>query len=355
MLPEAKPIRELDAAGWHALPAAQQEAQLDQVFATAQPAVLRGFAAHWPMVRAARDSDGAAADYLRRQHAPVRETPRSRVGALVGPPAIKGRFFYNADLSGFNYAPHWINFEVLLSELARFAREEAQGLPPPSMYVGSTTIDTVLPGFNEENTVPLGERDALASIWIGNRTRIAAHHDVPDNLACVAAGRRRFTLFPPEQLANLYIGPLDFTPAGQAISLVDPQAPDLEAYPRFATAMAHAQSAELEAGDAIFIPSMWWHAIDALHSFNVLVNYWWRDTPGFMDSPVGALMQAMLTIRELPPPQRKAWQEMFRHYIFEADAGTVAHIPQAARHALAPLDDTGARMLRAHILKKLNR
>ena len=31
-------------------------------------------------------------------------------------------------------------------------------------------------------------RDPLASIWIGNRTRIAAHQDLPDNLACV---RRR--------------------------------------------------------------------------------------------------------------------------------------------------------------------
>src|SRR3546814_18893261 len=104
----------------------------------------------------------------------------------------------------------------------------------------------------------LGDRDPLASVWIGNRSRIPAHQDLPDNLACVAVGRRRVTLFPPDQLANLYIGPLDFTPAGQAISLVDFAAPDLARFPRFAEALRHAQVAELGPGDAVFIPRMWW-------------------------------------------------------------------------------------------------
>jgi len=355
MLPKAKPIRELDAAGWHALPLPQREVQLNALVAAQQPVVLRGYVAHWPLAMAARHSGQSASDYLRRHHSPVRGTPRARVGALMAMPEMQGRFFYNEQFNGFNFSPEWMTFDTLLDSLAQLHQIEQHGQPVPAMYVGSTTIATILPALNAEHDLPLGERDALASIWIGNRTRIAAHHDVPDNLACVAVGRRRFTLFPPEQLSNLYIGPVDFTPAGQAISLVDVQAPDLQAYPRFADAMAHAQAAELQAGDAIFIPSMWWHAIDALESFNVLINYWWRDTPEYMDSPMNALMLAMLTMRELPPAQRKAWQEMFRHYVFEADDSTAAHIPAAARHALAPLDTNAARMLRAHLLKKLNR
>ncbi|MFA9217275.1 MAG: cupin-like domain-containing protein [Sphingomonadaceae bacterium] len=351
MLPVAKPIREFDASGWTALPLAQAEAEFNALVAAAEPVVLRGYAAHWPLVRAARHSDLAAADYLRYQHGPVRGTPRARVGALLAPQSAQGRFFYNAQFDGYNFSPEWMSFDTLLDTLAQL-----QPVPDaPAMYVGSTTIDTILPELNAEHTLPLAERDALASIWIGNRTRVAAHHDVPDNLACVAVGRRRFTLFPPEQLANLYIGPLDFTPAGQAISLVDVQAPDLQAFPRFVDAMAAAQVAELAAGDAIFIPSMWWHAIDALHSLNVLINYWWRDTPEHMDSPMNALMLAMMTMRELPPQQRKAWQEMFRHYVFEAGDATAAHIPAAVRHALAPLDQHGARRMRAHLLSKLNR
>ena len=225
----------------------------------------------------------------------------------------------------------------------------------PSLYVGATTVDTCLPGFRAANDLNLGTRDALASLWLGNRSRIAAHFDAPDNLACVVAGRRRFTLFPPDQLANLYVGPLDFTPAGQAISLVDFHAPDFARFPRFATALEHGQVAELEAGDAIFIPSMWWHHIEALAPLNLLVNYWWSQAPEHMDSPMNALMLALLTMRDLPPAQRAAWANVFKHYVFEADGQTAAHIPPGARHALAPIDAAGARQLRAHLLNRLKR
>jgi hypothetical protein len=100
---------------------------------------------------------------------------------------------------------------------------------------------------------------------------------------------------------------------------------------------------------------MWWHAVEARDPFNVLVNYWWRQSPGWMDTPVNALMLALLSMRELPPAQRRAWQEMFRHYIFEADADSLAHLPDNARYALAPLDEDGARVLRGQLLKRINR
>jgi hypothetical protein len=232
---------------------------------------------------------------------------------------------------------------------------QAPGAQARSIYVGSTTIDAALPGFREHNDVDLGARNALASIWIGNRARIAAHHDLPDNLACVVAGHRRFTLFPPEQLANLYVGPLDLTPAGQAISLVDFAKPDYTRFPRFAQAERAARVAELAPGDAIFIPSMWWHHIESLDPLNVLVNYWWRQSPAYMDAPIGALMLTIMTVRDLPPAQRSAWQNLFRHYVFDADANTTAHIPENSRHSLGPLSDEVVRDMRARLIARLNR
>jgi hypothetical protein len=275
----------------------------------------------------------------------------AEVIAMVAPPQAGGRFFYNEDIDGFNFHAERPRLGAVLNAL----QTQLDTSDAPALYLGSTTVDTFFPGLAAENHVELGARGALYSIWIGNRTRIAAHQDLPDNLACVAVGRRRFTLFPPDQLANLYIGPLDFTPAGQAISLVDFAAPDYTKFPRFAEALRHAQVAELAAGDALFIPSLWWHHIEALDSFNVLLNYWWRQSPDWMDTPMNALMLAILAVRDLPPDERAAWQEVFRHYVFEAGEETSAHIPEAARRVLAPLDADSARELRARLLKRINR
>jgi hypothetical protein len=317
----------------------------DEVLTRTQPVILRGLVASWPVARAGRESAAASDAYLRRFY------KDATVNAMLGAPDIGGRFFYNDDLTGFNFKSVRIKLDAVLDEIAR----QSQSGTPPAIYVGSTTVDTCLPGFRAENDLALGNRQPLVSIWLGNRTRIAAHHDLPDNIACVVAGRRRFTLFPPGQLENLYIGPLDFTPAGQAISLVDFARPDFAKYPRFAEALRHAQVAELAPGDAICSPSRWWHHIESLDALNVLVNYWWRQSPAFMDSPMNALMLAILTVRELPPEQRKAWQNLFRHYVFEAQEGAVAHIPRQARRVLGPLDAESARELRARLLQRLNR
>jgi hypothetical protein len=317
----------------------------DELLARTQPVVLRGLVSSWPVARAGRESAAATDAYLRRFY------QDATVNAMLGAPDIGGRFFYSDDLSGFNFKPVRIRLDAVLDEIAR----QSKSGHPPAIYVGSTTLDTCLPGFRAENDLALGNRQPLVSIWLGNRTRIAAHHDLPDNIACVVAGRRRFTLFPPEQLENLYIGPLDFTPAGQAISLVDFARPDFARFPKFAAALQHAQAAELGPGDAIFIPSMWWHHIESLDTLNVLVNYWWRQSPAFMDSPMNALMLAIMTVRDLPPEQRKAWQDLFRHYVFEADERTAAHIPPQARRVLGPLDPESARELRARLLQRLNR
>ena len=331
------PLRELDG------PVA--DAMSDARLRDTHPWVQRGLAASWPMVQAARRSTADAMAYLK-------STWRGdRVGMFVAPPETQGRFFYNDTLTGMNFGREMAPLDVVLDALLKMADDPKA----PAVYVGSTALDTYLPGFRPANDLPFGERHPLASIWLGNRSRIAAHFDLPDNLACVVAGRRRFTLFPPDQIANLYIGPLDVNPAGQAISLVDFANPDLERFPRFAQALEHAQVVELEPGDAVFIPSMWWHHVESLTPFNALVNYWWRQSPDYMDSPIGALMAALLTMRDLPPAQREIWRGMFDHYVFKAEETTSAHIPLHARSALAPITESGARHLRQALINRFKR
>lgn len=309
-----------------------------------EPFVVRGLVADWPLVAAGRTSARAARAYL-LDHA--RDRPFT---VSIAPPGHDGRLFYDADMA--------MNFRTGTGRLpdifAGIDAAEEQG-EARTVYLASIDIPAHFDGLDAANPVDLGCREPLKSIWIGTRTRIAAHNDFPDNLACCAAGRRRFTLFSPDQFGNLYLGPIDNTPAGRAVSMVDFDAPDLAAHPRFVEAMAHAQVAELEPGDALFIPSMWWHHVEGLDPFNILVNYWWRDTPAWLGQPQDALNHAMLAIRDLPAEDKAIWRRLFDHYVFDADDDVTAHIPEKARSVLAPLTAETAGRLRAFLLRTLSR
>jgi hypothetical protein len=137
--------------------------------------------------------------------------------------------------------------------------------------------------------------------------------------------------------------------------MVDFHAPDLARHPRFATALAHAQIADLAAGDALYIPPLWWHHVEGLDPFNVLVNYWWRDAPPWLGQPQDALNHALLAIRDLPADQKAHWRDMFDHYVFGNDETVVAHIPEAGRSVLAPLTPHSAGRLRAFLLRQLSK
>jgi hypothetical protein len=283
--------------------------------------------------------------YLRRFYT------NATVNAVYGRPEDHGRLFYNEDLSGFNFQAVRARLDKMLDDL----RSQSHVAEPAGVYVGSTTVDKALPGFRSEIDIRTEGADPLVSIWLGNRSRIAAHYDLPENIACCAAGRRRFILFPPDAIADLYPGPIDFTPAGQVISMVDFEEPDFERFPRFRQALERAQVAELEPGDAVYVPSMWWHHVEGLDGLNVLLNYWWRPTPAYMDTPANVLDYALFTLRDLPRAQREAWRAIFDYYVFDFEEDTVAHIPESRRGLLGPMDELKARRLRAQLLNRLNR
>ena len=308
------------------------------------PFIVRGLIADWPMVRAGRQSARAARDYIQRH---ARDMP---FAVSVAMPDSGGRLFYDA--------AHAMNFQMLRAKLSEiFARIDANegAADAHAIYLASIDMHQFFTGLHEANHVDLGDRTPLASIWMGTRTRIAAHNDVPDNLACVAVGRRRFTVFPRDQFRNLYLGPVDNTPAGRAVSMVDFHAPDLARHPRFEEAMAHGQVVEMGPGDALYIPALWWHHVEGLDDFNVLGNYWWRETPRWMGQPQEALNHALMAIRDLPADQKAHWRDMFDHYVFNNDDGVTAHIPEGGRGVLDPMTPELAGRLRGFLLRALSR
>jgi hypothetical protein len=291
-----------------------------------EPAVFRGLVADWPVVRAAKDGTEPLAAMLRFA---ATDEPFQ---AWFAAPETEGRFNYNADFSGFNFERKLATVDQMLDLLLRQRGHEK----PYPMYAGGIPIRKHLPSLIPNIPVTMLDmaRDTLISLWIGNKTHTRTHWDQSQNLACVVAGRRRFTLFPPEQLKNLYVGPLDFTLAGQPTSVVDIDAPDLDAYPRFAAALETAQRAELGPGDALYIPAMWWHDVRSLEDFGTLINFWWRDGEPPLLTPLNALYHAVITMKNLPPNELAAWRNMFNHYIFGDNGDPVEHLPQNARGLL---------------------
>ncbi|WP_292930558.1 cupin-like domain-containing protein [Novosphingobium sp. PASSN1] len=343
-------MAEADASIFAAMPAVEERmagdaAALDALLKGARtPFVIRGLAQAWPLVRAGLVSARAARAYLLERARPVPFT------VSLGEPGKDGRLFYGADMA--------MNFREARGKLADvFTGMDANEgrADAPAIYMGSIDVPAHFTTVAAENSIDLGTREPIVSLWIGTPTRIAAHNDFPDNLAICAAGRRRFTLFPPDQFANLHLGPIDNTPAGRAVSMVDFHAPDLDLHPRFAEALGHAQVAVLEPGDALFIPSMWWHHVEGLAPFNILMNYWWRDTPRWLGQPQDALNHAILSIRDLPAEDKAIWRALFDHYVFENGPEVTAHIPEGGRGILGPLDPAAAGRLRSFLLRTLSK
>jgi hypothetical protein len=292
-----------------------------EIVPAALPAVLRGFVAGWPAVALARRSPEDLCRYL------LACDTGKPVDALLLPPGERGRIFYTPGMDGFNFARRQLAVSHVIEQLARYSQFD----DPPAVAVQSARIDACLPRFGLENRVH--GIDAPPRIWIGNHVVTPAHFDESENVACVVAGRRRFTLFPPEQVGNLYIGPLDFAPTPTPISMVDFSAPDPARFPRFARAMDAALTADLGPGDAIYIPPLWWHHVRSIGPLNVLVNYWWHAVPAQEPGPLQAMIAAMHALRALPPSQREAWAAMFAHYVFDAGTDPAAHLP-AHRHGV---------------------
>jgi len=324
------------------LDAAQFDAEIRPAH---RPVVIRGAAREWPLVQAGMRSPAEAIGYLKALDT------GAPADVMIAPPAERGRFFYRPDMRGFNFTRDHATLSRLADHLLRIAAEPE----PIAIYAGAMPAATHVPRFDAANPFPLAARQSRVQtrIWLGNATQVSTHFDLSDNFAVVALGRRRFTLFPPEATGDLYIGPLNVTLAGQPVSMVDPLAPDLERYPRYAAARELAQTAELAPGDALFVPALWWHHVHATEPLNVLVNYWHNDFERGGGFP--ALIHAMLTIRDLPQPQRRAWRSWFDHFVFDDDApGAASHLPPHGQGVNGPPSPERDEAIRQFLLRILS-
>ena len=315
----------------------------NEILPANRPAVLRGLLQDWPAVKASRASRTSLGQYLKQFDT------GATVSAMVGPPDIEGRFFYSDDFQSFNFGSRSVSISTALDTLVSLAEDPK----PPAIALQAMHIPDVMPSFLAEHTMPLLDSDITPRAWIGNRGMIATHFDNNYNIACVVSGSRRFTVFPPEQLNNLYLGPLVRTPGGTPISTVDLRDPDYTRFPKFRQAVESAQEAVLEPGDAIYIPILWWHGVEALEPLNMLINYWWNDTNPAHHKPILALIHSVALMSGLPPDQREVWRKFFDYFAFQSEGDPAAHLPSDLPDVLGDLSSADRDQVLAFVAERL--
>ncbi len=308
-----------------------------------KPLILKGLAADWSATQAAMRSSDDIASYL------TGLASDASVMTYLGKPEMAGRFFYREDMRGFNFERREIAIKKVIAKLLDIKDDPS----PMHIYAGAGQSADLFPQFAAANPMPLLDSAVIPRVWIGNAARVAPHFDASENIAVAVRARRRFLLFPPDQVKNLYIGPFEVTMAGPPASMVDPTAPDLERYPKYREAMNQAFIADLEPGDAIYIPSLWWHFVQSFEPFNVLVNYWWaNETAG---AGLAAVAHGLLSIRDLPANEKQAWRALFDHYVFSDEASRAAdHLPEHIQGVLGPSSPERDRKIAAFLIGGLN-
>jgi Cupin-like domain len=296
---------------------------LREVVEPCRPVVLRGLVKDWPIVAAGRHSPSAVRDHLKPLDV------GGDIEAFFGAPAIAGKYFYTEDLKGFNFERRRMKFGSALESIV--SSVDVPG--SQSVYVGSVPTNDFLPGFAALNPMPLLSPGISPRVWIGHAANVSSHYDTVDNLACVAVGVRRFTLFAPQLIDKLYVGPIDNTMAGQPVSLAASSAQDKDRFPLFEEIKGQSLIAELEPGDALYLPKLWWHKVESTAPFNVLVNYWWDAFRSGPDAPYTSMLLSMITIAERPAAEREAWKAFFDHYVFRSHGHPLMHLP-AEQHGL---------------------
>lgn len=312
-------------------------AQLDALVNAGVPRVIRGLVREWPLCRAAAQGNEALFDYLKARD---RGAP---VPVMEAPAVAAGRFGYTDDPREYSFTRRQ---RPLIETLKRIL--QAAGSPQgPVIAIQMLALAEHMPQLVAENALPLLSASARPLLWLGGPVKTQIHHDREHNLACVVTGRRRFVLFPPGQVGNLYIGPRDRAPP---LSMVDPEAPDYARYPRFGAALAAASIAELDPGDALLMPRLWWHHVTSIAPINAMVNFWWGGTERALDDPQQLFLAALLAIRGLPLSERGYWQAMFADHVFEPSAEATSHLPAGLAAYLGPLNSREQADLRRQLL-----
>lgn len=202
---------------------------------------------------------------------------KKSVAFSILPPEQKGAFRLGDDLKPtFSFRSKKAPFSAFADEVKAYLFDPGRG----TLYLQSQPIDAFAAQLGALDLFEGFEPLTAPRFWIGSgRQKIGLHNDPYNNIIALFSGRKRLILAPPEELPNLYPAPFDRRLGGVFSSLVDVYAPDFEKCPRFRNTVKNIRIAVLEPGEFLYLPPLWWHAVES-DTFNVGINCWF-----FADGP----------------------------------------------------------------------
>ncbi len=157
----------------------------------------------------------------------------------------------------------------------RMFEAEGTGARPPLLALGETYyiygksyLFEAFPELLKDVSPPscLGTTPvSTTSTWISSKGCVTPlHYDLPNTLLCQVRGSKEVHLFDPQQYDRLYLRGARFPGFDnfERQSQVDIHHPDFAAFPEFRRAVA--LSVTLREGEALFIPSNWFHEVETL-------------------------------------------------------------------------------------------
>lgn len=182
----------------------------------------------------------------------------------------------------------------LLAKALEFnERQLAKGLQPLLLYIAQASVTDLPQGLREDLPTPTvvqkaGRGDVYdSSIWLGTEpTYTPLHRDPNPNLFCQLCRQKVVRLLPPELGDRVF-----FEVQVQIKQQGSSRMRGKEMMEGAERAVLHEavwsnekldeqlHEAELDAGDALFIPKGWWHSVKSVGSggdLNGSVNWWFR-------------------------------------------------------------------------------
>ena len=211
----------------------------------ASPWCSRDWSNDWPAVRAARESPRALANF-------IRGFDRGKAVIVIeGPPSIRGQHFLSRRHDR-------LQFRAPAGDDQRDARPPARAWRddpnPPAMFIESMPTENSCPASPPRTRCRWSRRDVAPRIWIGKRSRCRRISTCCTTSPASSAAGGDSRCFRPSRWRTCTWGRSISRPRARPSAWCRCTTPDLARFPRFAEALRHAQSAELDPGDALYIP-----------------------------------------------------------------------------------------------------